>query len=424
MAVAPQPRLSIGMPVYNGERFLDETLESILAQSFDDFELLISDDGSTDGSYELCQRYAQSDSRIMVSRSDASRGPAHNFNRVFRLSGGELFKWCAADDVMDTRFVEACVSELDRNPDAVLAYPRARTLSALGTMSDVWGGHRGLTSASTSARWRAAMAPPRNPMPVEVFGVVRRNSLAQTSLFGGFPDCDRFLIAELSLLGRFAVIEDPLLVHREHRARAGLQLTAESITAPMVCLGTEGASMRFPHWRLGRSCVLAAARAPTGASERMLCLLTTAQWAARNRRRLQYDISRNGERLPVVGSRMGRIHDRLAANRWARRTRRAAGLIATKVPRCELIVLVDDDSLDRKAFSALEIVGLSSGEGSPPDGPSAVAELKQAMHAGARYLAFCWPSFWWLDYYQELATYLELHARVVTRDKNHILYAL
>jgi hypothetical protein len=169
---------------------------------------------------------------------------------------------------------------------------------------------------------------------------------------------------------------------------------------------------------------MAAARSPTGASERILSLHTTAQSAARNRRRLQYDIARNGERLPVVGSRVEGARERLVAYGWARRTRRTAGLIATKVPLGELVVLIDDDSLDREAFSTLETQALSIDGGSPPDGPSAVAELKQATHAGARYLAFCWPSFWWLDYYQELATHLELHARVVTRDKDHILYAL
>ena len=108
------PRVSIGMPVYNGEEFLERALDSLLAQSFSDFELIISDNASQDKTQEICLRYAARDPRVKYYRNETNIGAAENFNRVFALSSGEYFKWAGHDDSWTPDYLERCVSSVTR----------------------------------------------------------------------------------------------------------------------------------------------------------------------------------------------------------------------------------------------------------------------------------------------------------------------
>ncbi|MCT7961886.1 glycosyltransferase family 2 protein [Laspinema sp. D1] len=92
------PKVSIGMPVYNGEPFIREALDSLLAQTFTDFELIISDNASTDGTEAICQEYAAKDKRIRYIRQTENRGAAANFQFVLDEAVGEYFMWAAHDD--------------------------------------------------------------------------------------------------------------------------------------------------------------------------------------------------------------------------------------------------------------------------------------------------------------------------------------
>src|SRR5919109_5579420 len=117
-------RVSIGMPVYNGVRFLKEAIESILAQTFEDFELIISDNASIDQTEQICREYAAKDKRIRYYRNEKNLGAARNYNRVFELSTGEYFKWQAHDDLCDPQFLEKGVAVLARDPSIVLCYSK------------------------------------------------------------------------------------------------------------------------------------------------------------------------------------------------------------------------------------------------------------------------------------------------------------
>src|SRR5262245_55195681 len=110
------PRLSIGVPVYNGQRFLRATLDSLLAQTFTDFELIICDNASTDGTEAICREYAARDPRVTYVRHDRNLGPAPNYNACFAHARGELFKWAAADDVVEPKFLQRCIEMLDSDP--------------------------------------------------------------------------------------------------------------------------------------------------------------------------------------------------------------------------------------------------------------------------------------------------------------------
>ena len=113
------PKVSIGMPVYNGEPFIREALNSLLVQTFTDFELIISDNGSTDATEAICKDYAEKDVRIRYLRQAENRGPVANFQFVLDESVGEYFMWCAVDDKRDQTFLEQGIEILDNNPDCV-----------------------------------------------------------------------------------------------------------------------------------------------------------------------------------------------------------------------------------------------------------------------------------------------------------------
>src|ERR1700753_3521498 len=113
------PRVSLGMPVYNGEKYLEAALDSLLAQTFTSFELIVCDNASTDGTQAICERYAARDSRIRYERNERNMGASWNFNPVYSLARAPYFKQAAHDDLCEPEFLERCVAVLDRDPDVV-----------------------------------------------------------------------------------------------------------------------------------------------------------------------------------------------------------------------------------------------------------------------------------------------------------------
>lgn len=210
-----RPRVSIGLPVYNGERFLRESLESLLGQTYSDFELIISDNASTDDTPDICQAFAEKDPRIRYHRTEENAGCAANYARAFHLSSGEYFKWAAADDVCLPDHLSRCVEVLDRDPTVVLAYPRTRFINSEGrpleSLRDPgWdlrsdAPHERLRFVINARHWVNA-----------IFGLIRARSLARTRLVASYPGGDYRLLGELSLLGKFVEIPEYLFLRRIH----------------------------------------------------------------------------------------------------------------------------------------------------------------------------------------------------------------
>jgi glycosyltransferase involved in cell wall biosynthesis len=113
------PSISIGMPVYNGERDIAAALDSILAQTFADFELVISDNASTDETALICQAYAGRDSRIRYFRQSTNIGGTPNFRFVLMESRADYFVWAAADDIKSIDFLAANLTFLRRHTDYI-----------------------------------------------------------------------------------------------------------------------------------------------------------------------------------------------------------------------------------------------------------------------------------------------------------------
>ncbi len=133
-------RATVGIPVYNGERYLTAALDSVRAQDEPDIEILISDNASTDATEEICRAAAREDSRIRYHRQEVNQGGAWNFNHLVDLASTPYFTWAAADDVRRPAFVRRCLEVFaDSDPATVLVYPRTQIIDAAGTITEDLG---------------------------------------------------------------------------------------------------------------------------------------------------------------------------------------------------------------------------------------------------------------------------------------------
>lgn len=213
------PRVSVGLPVYNGEQYVEEAIKSTLSQTFTDFELVISDNASTDRTPEICKDYASRDGRIRYYRNDSNLGAAKNFNRVFELSRGEYFKWAAHDDLCHPSFIEVCVRALDSSPDAVLCFGKTKIIDNAGQhVGDYDPPFLDLTEADRSTHFLALVLS--NHIVVEIFGIIRTEQLRRTPLIGSYVGSDIVLLAHLALFGPFINAKGATFYHREHSMRS------------------------------------------------------------------------------------------------------------------------------------------------------------------------------------------------------------
>ncbi|TKS58179.1 MAG: glycosyl transferase [Nitrospira sp.] len=214
-----RPLVSIGMPVYNGERFIRQALDSLIAQDYENIELIISDNASEDRTEELCQEYLATDNRIRCYRNETNLGPVKNFNRAFELSRGEYFMWAAHDDIWDVTYVRKCVEVLERTPSAVLCCTSLRFIDedsrVLGMEYDNYDNPEMLTP---SLRERVRILVSRHGW-YGIYGVVRADALRRTLLARPVYGADVILSMELCLLGAFAKIPEVLFYYRQFRER-------------------------------------------------------------------------------------------------------------------------------------------------------------------------------------------------------------
>ena len=209
------PSVSIGMPVYNGSEYLPQAVDSILGQTFDDFELIISDNASTDATPTICQDYASADKRVSYLRSEKNRGASWNFNRVARAGRAPFFKWACHDDVVAPEFLDRCMSSLaDVDEEFVLCYPRAVEIDAAGEVVREPDKALSMGLSEPEARVGALFREYWRSNPI--FGVIRAQTIRSTNLLRPYPSSDVVLLAELALRGRFYEIEQPLLYRRIH----------------------------------------------------------------------------------------------------------------------------------------------------------------------------------------------------------------
>jgi glycosyltransferase involved in cell wall biosynthesis len=219
------PRVTIGVPVYNGEAFIAATLESLIQQTFQDWEIVISDNASTDGTAALCRRYAAQDPRIRYTRNAANVGSARNFNRTVELAAGEYFKLANADDLAGPELVTKCVEVLDDRPEVVLCYGKTMLIDGDGRVTREYDDRLDLRSPDPADRFRHAV---QDIGLVNVLqGVMRTEALRKTGCLGSYVGSDVVLVGELALHGQFFELPERLFFRRIHAGALSRQPTLE-----------------------------------------------------------------------------------------------------------------------------------------------------------------------------------------------------
>lgn len=208
------PPVAIGMPVYNGERYLEETLDSVLAQTFPDFTLIIADNASTDRTEEICRDYAHRDNRIQYLRNARNLGASKNYTCCFEPARAPYFRWQNADDPIEPALVERCLKVLEEHPDVVLAYGKSKIIDAEGQITADYDDNLDLPEDSAARRFIACTR--RIGLQNLMYGLIRREPLAKTALLGNYIASDINLIGELSLYGKFREIPVHLFNRRMH----------------------------------------------------------------------------------------------------------------------------------------------------------------------------------------------------------------
>lgn len=216
--------VSIGLPVYNGEQFIRQTLDSLLAQDCENFELIISDNASVDGTAAICQEYQARDQRIRYCRNVTNLGATRNFNRTFELSSGNFFMWAGAHDLWHPSFISRCANILKEDKSVVLAYSRTMLVNVNGDPIEIAPDQIDTRGLSPLERYRHLIWNLK--WCNLIHGVICSNALRNTGMFRDLFGPDHLLLAELSLQGAFAQIPEPLFYRRMNRPDEGTDVEA------------------------------------------------------------------------------------------------------------------------------------------------------------------------------------------------------
>ena len=286
------PNVTIGLPVFNGENFLSEAIGSVLAQDYDDFELIIRDNASTDATAAICREACEKDSRIRYLRSETNAGAAPNFNAIVGEAQGRYFKWLAHDDLMAPTFLSRCVETLDNDRSCVLACPRVRFIDSAGEPIEDYISPFRTADPDRVIRFGETLS---GHTCYEVFGVIRVDELRKTRLIGSYKHGDGVLLSHLALLGRFAEIPEFLFFSRRHQ---GQSMYVYGITNPGAKEDPDayarwfdaknaekGVPLNFSRrlveyrWMIGAT--------PISLRERLKLYRTLIVWSHRNRHRIK-----------------------------------------------------------------------------------------------------------------------------------------
>ena len=218
-----RPRLSIGLPVYNGEEYLRASIDAVLGQTYTDFELILSSNASTDGTDDICREYAARDPRITFYRQERNVGAAPHHDFVLQKSRGELFKWASGDDLWARDLVARCVELLDQHPDAILAHSYTAAIDGADTVIQALEYPLHTDAPQAPERLRSMLFDGDLPGAIQAddfYGVMRTDVLRKVKPHGSFYHADQVFMAEVALHGRFLQVPDWLYFRRHHDGRA------------------------------------------------------------------------------------------------------------------------------------------------------------------------------------------------------------
>jgi glycosyltransferase involved in cell wall biosynthesis len=261
---ATQPLVTIGLPCYNSERYIAQAIESLLAQTFTDFKLIISDNASTDSTAAICQRYAAADARVEYTRNPVNIGLPRNFNRAFKLANSKYFKWATADDFSGPEMLADAVAILESDPSIALCYPRTVLVDAAGQETNRYVDKLNLMQDSPVERFVTLVS--EIALVNHHLGLLRADAIRRTRLWGKHVGADIGFLAELSLYGKFCEIPKFQFFRRFHQdsssfARGNTAHEARRYHAPRN-------RIPFNTWRFHSTYVRAVLRSPLSAGDK------------------------------------------------------------------------------------------------------------------------------------------------------------
>jgi len=274
------PRVTIGLPVFNGENFLEEALASIEAQEFTDFELLIGDNASTDRTEAICRELAARDPRVTYLRSDVNRGATWNYNRLVPPARGEYFIWMAHDDIFAPTLLSKSVALLDASPNAVLCCAGIQRIDPDGHKLGNWFMASTRSGKNPTLRFADVL---RRPQWHQCFSLIRKSVLEDTRLFGAYGAADGVFLSELALRGQFAEVPEPLFFNREHQTRSTQAFPTAAERMAWWDPKLRG-KITFPMWRLLKEYAVAVRLSPLSLGVRLQAFLELGSWAVTKRR--------------------------------------------------------------------------------------------------------------------------------------------
>jgi glycosyltransferase involved in cell wall biosynthesis len=265
-----RPYVSIGMPVFNGEPFLPRAIDTILEQEFENFELLISDNHSTDSTEEIVRAAMQRDHRIRYERHERNRGASYNYNRLLQLSDPEAryVKWAACDDEHHPKYLTRTIELLDGDPTAALSHCATAEIDEDGFVLRRSEPVEALAAGRPSQRLR-----PLVTLRQEGFaglGLITRDVAAATRGLGTYVYADNVLLVEIALRGRMVFTDEVLFFRRRH-PDASLAAFADARDRIAWFDPDRRSTVTFPQWRVGRELLRAVAEAPLSPAERAAC---------------------------------------------------------------------------------------------------------------------------------------------------------
>lgn len=213
--MADSPIVTIGLPVYNSERYVETSLQSLLNQTHSNFVLIISDNASTDRTGEICMRYAAADPRIQYSRNEVNIGNPGNFNRIASMTTTKYLKWSTADDFWEPTFLERGLEVMERDPSIALCYPQATLVDADGLNPTPYDDVLHIMIDDPAERFLAVID--RIKLAHQHLGVIRMSALRKTHLLGAHVGSDINLLSELALYGKYYELPERLFSRRFHK---------------------------------------------------------------------------------------------------------------------------------------------------------------------------------------------------------------
>jgi glycosyltransferase involved in cell wall biosynthesis len=272
-----QPIVSIGIPVYNGGSYLEHALKSILSQTYENMEIVISDNASIDSTQEICKTYEALDERINYYRNEYNLGAAPNYNRVFNLSTGKYFKWAAHDDLIAPMFIEKCVNILELYPEVILCYSKGIIIDKDGNYVNDYEPEPYLIGLNRVERFQKFMTT--SYLNIQMSGLMRTEILKKVGKYGSYPAADEVLSAELSLYGEFYVIPERLFYVRLHPeqstfgvfAQGGEKIKFSQRDRIQWFCTTNVNKIIYPTWEFLFDSIRAIRWAPIKSSERANC---------------------------------------------------------------------------------------------------------------------------------------------------------